>query len=86
LQCSDADLRELLDYVDEDGDRVINIYEWTTRLVDVLNYEFDFTEENDTVSQQSPDIAKIDQLSNPERIDFWYQTFSSQELVLSLLK
>ena len=39
FQCDEEDMREMLDYIDEDGDGYIGTYDWTTRLTDILNYQ-----------------------------------------------
>ncbi|CAH1793102.1 unnamed protein product [Owenia fusiformis] len=37
----DCDVKEILDYIDDDGDGGIATIEWITRLTDALNYEFE---------------------------------------------
>ena len=41
LQLNRDQLQELIDYIDEDGDGLIDAFDWTTRLTDALNYEFE---------------------------------------------
>ena len=38
-QFKDDEITEIVEYVDEDADGMVDAYEWTTRIIDALSFE-----------------------------------------------